>query len=123
MVKPAHELWKELNARKYRCEPCCFRSSNKAHWTRHKDTPKHFLINEFVHAPRDIKVLVATFLPIHYLCNIGSIGLFALNRVLAPSVRFVNRRVLHLRSSVGLPSQTVYLGNPLIHSSQIRAFV
>ena len=70
-MKPAHELWQELNKSKYVCETCKFRSFNRAHFTRHYVSNKHFLLTEFAKdCPRDLKILIASFLPVYKIFRI-----------------------------------------------------
>ena len=79
-MKPAHILWQELNRNKYRCETCNFRSSNAAHMVRHLNSSKHFLLEIFAkECPNDLKILVASFLPLYKLFRIpGRNGRLAL---------------------------------------------
>ena len=59
-----HVLWQQLNRNKYRCEVCRFRSYNAAHWQRHLNSAKHWLLTEFRDdCPKDLKILIASFLP------------------------------------------------------------
>ena len=75
----AHVLWKELNSKRYECKVCRFRSHNKKHYERHLESNKHFLLTTFAEeAPRDIKVLVASFLPLYKLIRLPSVGKSAL---------------------------------------------
>ena len=80
VCRPAHILWQELNRNKYRCETCNFRSSNAAHMVRHLQSSKHFLLEIFAkQCPNDLKILVASFLPIYKLFRLpGRNGRLAL---------------------------------------------
>lgn len=75
-MKPAHVLWQQLNHSKYQCSTCNFRSFNLAHYVRHIDSSKHFLLTEFAdECPIDLKILIASFLPIYKLFRIpGRVG-------------------------------------------------
>ena len=69
----AHVLWQQLNRNRYRCEVCRFRSYNAAHWQRHLDSAKHWLLTEFRwKCPKDLKILIASFLPPYKLFRLPS---------------------------------------------------
>lgn len=78
-MKPAHELWRELNRNRYECHVCRFRSFNRAHYVRHMDCAKHFLMTEFKsNCPRDLRILIASFLPLYKVIRLKHIGPYAL---------------------------------------------
>ena len=78
-MKPAGELWQELNKNKYNCPVCCFNSFNRAHYLRHRNSSKHFLLTEFKsQCPRDIRILIASFLPLYKVIRLKQIGPYAL---------------------------------------------
>ena len=112
MVKPdAHVLWQELNARRYVCKKCRFRSSNHAHYDRHWDSSKHFLLNEFrEECPNDLKILIASFLPFSKLVTLGRNGVLAVNLAWPRPRRWNHLQIQRLHrvvQTVGLPSQNV----------------
>lgn len=78
-MKCADDLWKELNAGRYKCDVCRFRSFNKAHYARHVHCDKHFLLTHFRwECPRDLKVLIASFLPLYKIIKLSNVGPLAL---------------------------------------------
>jgi hypothetical protein len=90
-MKCAHVLWKELNASRYNCEVCRFRSFNKAHYARHVHCDKHFLLTHFRwNAPRDIKILVASFLPLYKIIRLRRVGPCALRLAWKRPFRYSN---------------------------------
>jgi hypothetical protein len=114
MVKSAQELWLQLNSDRYRCDECGFVSPNHAHWYRHVRSDKHFLLSVFAEeAPRDIKLLVASFLPFVKLTSLGRLGLQAVNLAVGPRVRWITRNVIQVGDPEDPPFRTVYLG---VHS-------
>ena len=80
LTKPAHILWQELNRNRYECPVCNFRSFNAAHYVRHLDSSKHFLLTTIAdECPNDLKILIASFLPIYKLFRLpGRNGRLAL---------------------------------------------
>ena len=82
-TRPAHVLWQEMNRNKYVCQECKFRSFNAAHYMRHLKSSKHFLLTEFARdCPTDLKILIASFLPVYKLFRLpGRIGRSALRLV------------------------------------------
>ena len=73
-TKPAHILWQELNRSKYQCKCCKFRSFNAAHYIRHLQSSKHFLLTEFAsECPRDLKILIASFLPVYKIFRLPEV--------------------------------------------------
>jgi hypothetical protein len=78
-MKPANILWQELNKNRYNCPVCCFNSFNRAHYLRHNDSSKHFLLTDFKsNCPRDIRILIASFLPLYKVIRLKHIGPYAL---------------------------------------------
>ena len=112
MVKSAREMWIDLNQDRYKCEACDFRTPNLAHWCRHENSDKHFLMTTFRdEAPRDVKMLVASFLPFVKLTELGQLGLDAVNMVVGtPIIWLSTRRLIQRVAPGGLPARTVYLG-------------
>ena len=111
MVRTATELWLELNAKKYVCSACGFTTANRAHFKRHFQTTKHFLMTDFRQGvPRDIRVLVASFLPFTLLTRLGQVGLDAVNMAVGRRVRWLNHRVIRGGDLANPPVRTVYLG-------------
>ena len=124
MVKSAQELWLDLNQGKYKCPECGYQSPNHAHWYRHVRSDKHFLIGHFaVLAPRDIKVLVASFLPFMKLTNLGKLGLDAVNMCVGRRVKWLNRRVIQAGAPGDPPFRTVYLGGHSARNLRSLAYV
>jgi hypothetical protein len=105
-------MWVDLNHDRYKCEACNFRTPNLAHWCRHDDSVKHFLMTTFRdEAPRDIKILVASWLPFVKLTELGQVGLDAVNMVVgSPIIWLSRRRIIQRVGPGGLPARTVYLG-------------
>ena len=117
MVKSAPELWNEMNASKYHCKKCDYCTPNRAHMDRHKESVKHFLMAEFTDdCPNDMKVVVASFLPLRQLVSLGDNGMKALAYD-KPRLRW---RVI---SSEGPHARTVFLGDRRVHTPQTLAFV
>ena len=115
MVKPiAHVLWQELNARKYECKTCNFRSANHAHYDRHIDSSKHFLLNEFREdCPNDLKIVIASFLTFSKLVRLGRNGVCAVNLAWPRPRRWNHLQIQSLHrvvKTVSLPAQTVASG-------------
>ena len=112
MVKPeARILWKLVNYSKHKCCTCKFRSYNKAHYDRHMQSTKHFLLVTFAEeCPNDLKIIVASFLHIRQIFILGENGVHALNLVWPRLYRWSRHQMeaLHHASRiVGLPSQNV----------------
>ena len=124
MVKSAQEMWHDLNFDKYTCPECGFRSPNHAHWYRHVRSDKHFLLGDFaVNAPRDIKVLVASFLPFVKLTRLGQLGLDAVTMAVGRRVQWMNQRIIRLGDPANPPFRTVFLGGHSEHNLRSLAFV
>ena len=76
----ASRIWRLENAARFHCPICSYKTHNKTIFRRHLDSTRHFLLSEFAHqAPRDIKMLVATFLPFERIYLLGQIAVDALN--------------------------------------------
>ena len=64
-MRPAHILWKELNTDRYRCDVCGYKTHNRAMFSRHLKSSRHFLMTMFrEECPYDLKVLTLSFLPV-----------------------------------------------------------
>ena len=84
----ARKYWTELNSKKYSCPTCGFNTFNKTHFTRHVQSNKYFLITEFAEdCPRDLKILVASFLPVYIIFNLPE-------RISAPALKLAWRQSL-----------------------------
>ena len=117
-------MWIDLNHDRYRCDACDFRTPNLAHWCRHDNSDKHFLMTTFRdEAPRDIKLLVASFLPFVKLTELGQLGLDAVQMVLGPPIIWLNNRVIQRVGPGGLPVRTVYLGGHSARNLRSLAYV
>ena len=80
MVMSADEMWKLVNHKKYQCETCCYCTHNKNHFTRHCNSTRHWLLCDFAKTcPKDLKILIGSFLPMHHLTFCGHNGLLAMN--------------------------------------------
>ena len=79
MVMKASLIWRRENRSKYYCKCCNYRSHNRAIYTRHENTMSHWLKCEFAKAPRDIKMLVASFLPFSKITRCGQLAIDAFN--------------------------------------------
>ena len=62
----AHIMWRRLNNERYVCSTCKYKTYNLAHYKRHIESSKHFLLTDLrFECPRDLKILIASFLPIY----------------------------------------------------------
>lgn len=61
------EKWKRDNWNRYECKSCGMRTHHKSKYERHIKTTKHFLYDTIQNAPKDLKILVAQFLPMRSL--------------------------------------------------------
>lgn len=78
----ASDIWRLENRRKYYCPCCNYYSHNRAIFSRHENTISHWLCKEFASAPRDIKMLVAGFLPFSKINRCGQLAIDAFNHKL-----------------------------------------
>ena len=83
MVMKASLIWRLENRSRYHCKCCNYKSHNRAIFTRHENTTSHWLMSEFAKAPRDIKMLVASFLPFSKINRCGQLAIDAFNHKLA----------------------------------------
>ena len=82
---PAAQIWALENRRRYVCKACDYSTHNRAIFRRHGDTRNHWLRTIFaLDAPRDIRVIVGSFLPFMKLRASGDVGIDAHNHGLAP---------------------------------------
>ena len=125
MVKTAREVWIALNEDRYECPDCGFRSPNLAHFTRHLRSDKHWLMTEFrTQCPRDLKIVVASFLPFMKLTNLGQLGFDAVSMAVGPPIVWLEkRRIIQRVGLAGLPARTVYLGGRSGRNLRSLAFV
>ena len=133
-MKPAHVLWQELNRNKWKCPICKFRSFNKAHYDRHLISSKHFLLTEFAtQCPRDLKILIASFLPVYKIFRLPEWISRAALRIVwkrADQYRHCRRVVLPYLTLgpkayspiVGPLSHNDYSDDPVPYSGQSLAF-
>ena len=63
-MRAASVLWKQLNAMRYKCEVCGYKTHNRALFQRHLQSSRHFLMTTFRGAPPEIKILVMSYLPV-----------------------------------------------------------
>ena len=82
MVMCAHLIWKLANKQRYHCKCCDYFTHNKALFTRHSATITHWLHDVFAQAPRDIKIIVASFLPYRKIRKCGKVVIDAFNYML-----------------------------------------
>ena len=76
----AARMWKLANACRYKCRACDYKSHNRAIFCRHVNTTSHWLCAEFAqYAPRDVKIVVASFLPLKKLVLCGLVRVAAFN--------------------------------------------
>ena len=116
----ARELWLQLNEKKFECPACAYNTCNGAHWTRHVQSTKHFLLYEFgCFAPMDIKVVVASFLPLPTILGLSDSVAWATLKRLYPTRNFFNR----CQSSEGPHARTVFLGGLTRQNLRTLAFV
>ena len=120
----ADTLWQMLNKNKFACQECGYRSPNRAHWYRHVRSDKHFLLYDFaINCPRDLKILVATFLPFQKLANLGKVGLAAVNLCLPTSVHWTRRRYCAIGPSGDPPARNAVWGVAIHDNLQSLAYV
>ena len=128
MVKPASQLWLDLNREKYSCKACGFTTANKAHYDRHVKSLKHFLLAEFAkECPRDCKIVVASFLPFTVLTKLGRLGIAAVEYAVRDTITWYDHRQIYLKKRVRVVlasprARTVYVGVRRGHSLQSLAF-
>ena len=80
MVMGAAKMWMLANGSRYECKVCDYKSHNKSIYCRHVNTLSHWLCSDFAqYAPRDIKIVVASFLPLRKLDLCGKIRVMAFN--------------------------------------------
>ena len=79
MVMCARLIWKHENSKRFECTTCGFCSHNKSHYRRHTQSTGHFLKTVIGNAPRDIKVVIASFLSYRTIYSLGNIAAAALN--------------------------------------------
>ena len=76
----ANEMWIMLNHTKYECIACGYKTHNRSHYYRHHQSTRHWLLHDFrIDCPTDLKVLIASFLPIKAMTYCGANGLKAMN--------------------------------------------
>ena len=63
-MRAASYLWRQLNAGRYHCEVCGYKTHNRALYDRHLRSSRHFLMTTFRKAPPEIKILVMSYLPV-----------------------------------------------------------
>ena len=117
MVKTARELWLQLNENKFECTACNYSGHNGAHWKRHIESTKHFLLHDFgLFAPMDVKVVVASFLPLGTIVTLDDKIAWATLKRLYPT-----REIF--KPSTNLLSRSAFLGGRKSRNSQTQAFV
>ena len=80
MVMLANKIWQLENAARYCCPICNYKTHNKTLYRRHLDSTRHFLMTTFAYqAPRDVKMLVASFLPFDRIYLLEQLAVDALN--------------------------------------------
>ena len=76
----ARMIWKLENRKRYECKTCGYHTHNKSHMRRHLESKSHFLLHDFGRfAPRDICLVVASFLDFHDIHKLGQLCADALN--------------------------------------------
>ena len=86
MVMATDLMWRITNAKKYSCEACNYSTYNRCHYERHLASKRHFLRAIFaLHAPFDIKVLVASYLRCDKLLGLDRVGIAAMNLNFPPT--------------------------------------
>ena len=125
-MKTSREIWIALNENRYECPVCKFRTPNLAHFRRHLNSDKHWLMTVFApECPRDLKILVASFLPFVKLTHLGQLGLDAVAMAVGPPIIWLSRtdRIIQRVGPGGLPARTVYLGGHSRRNLRSLAFV
>ena len=114
----ARQIWALENRKRYVCKHCSYRTHNRAIFERHKGTTKHWLRAEFaVEAPRDIRVLVASFLPYYKIRKCGRIAADAFN------MKIPKDSIWRIRGDPEDPhAQTCAAVIRLIHNSQTPVY-
>ncbi len=126
MVKTNREIWIELNEDRYECPACGFRTPNLAHFRRHLASDKHWLMTEFrEECPRDLKIVVASFLPFVKLTNLGQLGLDAVTCAVGPPIVWLThpRRIIQKVDPAGPLARGAYLGGRSGRNLRSLAFV
>ena len=76
----ARTIWKLENRKRYECKTCKYHTHNKSHMRRHLESKSHFLLHDFGRfAPRDICLVVASFLDFRDIHKLGQLCADALN--------------------------------------------
>ena len=76
----ARKIWRLENKRRHECKTCGYSTHNKSHMKRHLESTNHFLLHEYApNAPRDINLVVASFLDFHEIYFLGKLCADALN--------------------------------------------
>ena len=119
MVMTARTIWKHENKRKYHCPYCDYSTHNKALFRRHSQTRSHWLHHFFAkQAPRDIKIVVASFLPYWKIRYCGQLTLDAYNYALPEGSNWKIKSM----DPVNLHAQTGVVLVHLTHNSQTQVY-
>ena len=114
----ARKIWALENRKRYVCKSCGYQTHNRCLFVRHKLTLKHWLLDVFSkQAPRDIKVMVASFLPYYKIKYCGKLARDAFNMKLPPNSMW---RITG--APAGLPAQNGAVVIRLIHNSQTQVY-
>ena len=79
MVINAQKIWRRENEHRFTCPACAFSTHNKSHYRRHMESTSHFLKTVVARGPRDIKVVIASFLSYRTIYVLGDIAAAAFN--------------------------------------------
>ena len=104
----AREMWQRLNRDRYVCSTCHFKTYNLAHYRRHIQSSKHFLLTDLRHeCPSDLKIIIASYLPVYKIYKLKGIGECALRLAWPPQLplRFL-RPSLPVERTASPPVQT-----------------
>ena len=115
----ARTIWENENKRKYFCASCQYATYNKALFRRHNNTLSHWLNHVFAKtAPRDIKIVVASFLPYWKIKYCGKLTAHAYNYALPKGSRWKIKSMVPASPPVHNDVVVVHL----IHNSQTQVY-
>ena len=104
----ATALWRISNRDRWVCSRCNFSTYSKSHYFRHLTSDKHFLLTEFHDCcPRELRIVIASFLPFYLLSDLKCIGPAALKLAWQQPHRLYPLLLYPVRSlSINPPVQT-----------------
>ena len=109
----ARMIWKKANAHRYICKICNYKTHNKTLYNRHLNTTNHWLRTKVFSAPRDIKIVIASFLPYYKIVKCGKIA--------DDADKYNGKSIwtwVMVRDPVDLRAQNVDAADQIIHTMQ-----